>query len=70
MGKVLLVRMLARAGLHLGVTTVGRMLKEHGAVPEGAAEALIAVDIVQGKVVTAKHPGHSAGGSWSPTSHR
>jgi putative transposase len=78
MGKVRIAQMLARAGLHLGVTTVGRMLKEEEPVPEDAAEALIEVAIVQGRVVTAKHPGHvwhvdlttvpTWGGFWVPWS--
>jgi putative transposase len=53
MGKVRIAQVLARAGLHLGVTTVGRILKETGPVPEETAE-IVPVEV---RHVTAKHPG-------------
>jgi putative transposase len=53
MGKVRIAQVLARAGLHLGITTVGRILKETGPVPEEAAEDVS----VEARHVTAKHPG-------------
>jgi len=37
MGKTRIAQILARAGLHLGVTTVGRILKETEPMPEDAA---------------------------------
>ncbi len=51
MGKVKIAETLCRAGLHLGVTTVGRILKEkpHPS-PEDAAPST--------RVVTAKRPNH------------
>jgi len=55
MGKVKIAQALARAGLHLGATTVGRMLKEKPrhttpvADPETASE---------GRIVTAKYSNH------------
>ena len=36
MGKVRIAQVLARAGLHLGVTTVGRILKEEQPMPDDA----------------------------------
>lgn len=54
LGKVRIAQMLARAGLHLGVTTVGRMLKRDLSKDDVAAEAPPTV----GNVVTAKHPNH------------
>jgi transposase InsO family protein len=52
MGKARIAPVLARAGLHLGVTTVGRMLKEIEPVPEEMAT----LDVVETRVVTARHP--------------
>ena len=52
MGKVKIAQMLARAGLHLSVTTVGRMLKEP---PHPAPKR---VGVSTGRVVTAKRPNH------------
>ncbi len=40
MGKKRIAQFLARAGLHLGVTTVGRMLKEKARLPKPAASAM------------------------------
>jgi len=55
MGKARIARVLARAGLHLGVTTVGRILKSD----EPLADV---VDQAEGqittRVVTAKYPNH------------
>jgi transposase InsO family protein len=54
MGKVKIAQTLARAGLHLGATTVGRILKEKPRHTT-AAESKNTND---GRVVTAKYPGH------------
>jgi transposase InsO family protein len=53
MGKARIAQVLARAGLHLGVTTVGRMLRDTEPKPEETA----ALDVVETRVVTAKRPG-------------
>ena len=53
MGKARIAQVLARAGLHLGVTTVGRMLRDTEPIPEETA----ALDVVETRVVTAKRPG-------------
>ena len=54
MGKKKLAETLARAGLHLGTTTVGRILKEEPApTPQTAKDSETA-----GRVVTAKRPNH------------
>ncbi len=51
MGKVKIAETLCRAGLHLGVTTVGRILREYPQPsPEDAAPST--------RVVTAKRPNH------------
>ena len=52
MGKKKLAETLARAGLHLGTTTVGRMLKEKPARPPALEEEADSTD----RVVTAKYP--------------
>jgi transposase InsO family protein len=72
MGRVRIAQVLARAGLHLGVTTVGRILKETEPVPEEAAEIVS----VETRHVTAKSPGEiwhidlttvpTAAGFWVP----
>ena len=54
MGKVKIAEILARAGLHLGVTTVGRILKEKPVpTPKPAQKAK-----TTGRVVTSKYPNH------------
>ena len=54
MGKVKIAQTLARAGLHVGATTVGRMLKDKPAPrPQLSEEALSA-----NRVVTSKYPNH------------
>ncbi len=71
MGKVKIAEILARAGLHLGATTVGRMLKndeetadlsqDPGSAPEPAADIAAdsdAAGATNGRVVTAKRPNH------------
>jgi transposase InsO family protein len=62
MGKVKIAQTLARAGLHLGVTTVGRMLKDGagGQPPRPTQDRDPSMGEIQGKprVVTAKYPGH------------
>jgi len=71
MGKVKIAETLCRAGLHLGVTTVGRILKEAPqSDPEDAAPST--------RVVTAKRPNHvwhvdltavpTSMGFWAPSS--
>ena len=59
MGKAKIAQILARAGLHMGVTTVGRILKERSTedmgeetFPDDGAE------VVKTCVVTARYPGH------------
>jgi transposase InsO family protein len=54
MGKRMLARTLARAGLHLGTTTVGRILKEKPVPPPPTTEQAEST----GRVVTAKRPNH------------
>ena len=73
MGKVRIAQTLARAGLHMGATTVGRMLHEEPAGPEpagtpdageedpaaaGDGMAGQCADASVGRVVTAKRPNH------------
>ncbi|MGI9284209.1 MAG: transposase [Pseudomonadales bacterium] len=69
MGKVKITETLCRAGLHLGVTTVGRILKEAPQPePENAA--------LSTRIVTAKRPNHvwhvdltavpTSAGFWAP----
>jgi putative transposase len=78
MGKKRIAQSLARAGLHLGVTTVGRMLKEKGRPPR-AAESAVAAAVVQGRAlrpVVSKYPNHvwlvdltvvpTTAGFWAP----
>jgi len=59
MGKMKIAQILARAGLHLGVTTVGRILKEQ---PTEYIDGEIAseddVEVLKPRIVTAKYPGH------------
>ena len=76
LGKVKLAQILARAGLHLGVTTVGRFLKAPPSQPKPAAapEEQAKGDGTP-RVVTAKRPNHvwhvdltsvPVGGFWVP----
>jgi transposase InsO family protein len=52
MGKVRIANTLCRAGLHLGATTVGRILQEeHWPIPDGDAQ-------LSAQVVGANRPGH------------
>ncbi len=70
LGKVKIAQMLCRAGLHLGATTVGRILKESPRPTPRKASA------ATGRVVTAKRPNHvwhidltavpTGGGFWAP----
>ena len=46
MGKARIAEILARAGLHLDVTTVGRMLEETDPMPEEAATLRPSPDLV------------------------
>jgi hypothetical protein len=52
MGKVRIAHVLARAGLHLGVTTVGRMLRAKGPVAEEVASSIL----VKEKRIVAMRP--------------
>jgi putative transposase len=54
MGKRMLAQTLARAGLHLGTTTVGRILKEKPVPPPQTTERAESTR----RVVTAKRPDH------------
>ena len=56
MGKVKIAETLCRAGLHLGATTVGRMLKEPSRRPAKPKHARTADST--GRVVFARYPGH------------
>jgi transposase InsO family protein len=63
MGKVKIAQTLARAGLHLGSSTVGRILREESVLHEPPPIAKdgdsIAADVGQPtRVVTAKYPNH------------
>ena len=72
MGKVRIADTLARAGLHLGATTVGRILKEERIPDPGDDE------YPRGHVVTARYPNHvwhvdltvvpNSSGFWTPWS--
>lgn len=53
MGKARIAQVLARACLHLGVTTVGRMLRETEPMSADAAT----LDVIETRVGTARHPG-------------
>jgi len=55
MGKVKIAQTLARAGLHLGATTVGRILEEK---PRHEPSATETETTSKGCIVTAKYPGH------------
>ena len=55
MGKVKIAQTLARAGLHLGATTVGRMIKEKS---RPMAPAAVAGTNGKPRIVTARYPGH------------
>ena len=78
LGKVKIAQILARAGLHLGVTTVGRMLKakDKKAPPSKSDSSVTAEDAKPSeRVVTAKRPNHvwhvdltavPLGGFWVP----
>jgi len=72
LGKIKIAQLLARAGLHLGVATVGRMLKE---APQPVPPAEDDDTTGKHRVVTAKYLGHvwhtdltavpTAPGSWT-----
>ena len=55
LGKVRIAQVLARAGLHIGVTTVGRILKREVTKDDIAVEEAVAAT---GRVVSAKAPNH------------
>lgn len=54
LGKVKIAQVLARAGLHLGVTTVGRMRRDQPKPAPAKPEPMPSVS----RIVTAKHPNH------------
>lgn len=54
MGKVRIAQVLARAGLHLRATTVGRILKETDPIPEDVAGA---ADVIEVRQLMANEPG-------------
>ncbi len=60
MGKVKIAQTLARAGLHLGATTVGRILKEESVryEPPLAVKDGDSISTEPARVVTAKYPNH------------
>ena len=60
MGKKRIAQVLARAGLHLGSTTVGRMLKQQPDLNEPAEEALTIEESlpVSSDAIKAKRPNH------------
>ncbi len=74
LGKVRIAQMLARAGLHLGASTVGRMLKRDCSKDDVVIEQESGT--VTGSVVTTNRPGHIwhvdlttvpiSGGFWVP----
>ena len=53
MGTERMAQVLARAGLHLGATTIRRMVRENGGPPEDDAE------VTTRRRVVAKYPGHT-----------
>ena len=55
MGKVKIAQTLARAGLHLGTTTVGRMLKQK---PRHKPSVSTPEAVAEERIVTAKYAGH------------
>ncbi len=55
MGKVKIAQTLARAGLHLGTTTIGRILKEK---PYRKPSETPPEPTGEGRIVTAKYPNH------------
>jgi transposase InsO family protein len=55
MGKVKIAQTLARAGLHLGSTTIGRVLKEE---PHHEPSTTDGETTSERRIVTAKYPGH------------
>jgi transposase-like protein len=59
MGKVRRAQLLARAGLHLGATTIARIWKETEPLPGDVCAGAPEIDAVTTCVVTAKHPGHT-----------
>ena len=60
MGKVKIAQTLARAGLHLGATTVGRMLKEPASSPPpgGDEPCRRGAPDARKRIVTARYPNH------------
>jgi transposase InsO family protein len=59
MGRVRIAQILARAGLHLGATTIDRIVRETEPLSEDTSAAVPEIDVVGTRVVTAKYPGHT-----------
>lgn len=60
MGKEQIANILARAGLHIGATTVERSLKDQPTIQDQEAVAILEEDEpLQSRVVTSKYPGHT-----------
>ncbi len=59
MGKVRMAQVLARAGLHLGATTIARISTETEPLSDDALGAATEIDALTTRVVTAKYPGHT-----------
>ncbi len=75
MGKVKIAETLARAGLHLGATTVGRMLKQKHRPKLPTSGPTDPEPVTKQRIVTAKYPNHvwhvdltvaPIGGFWTP----
>ncbi|MBK8977676.1 MAG: DDE-type integrase/transposase/recombinase [Planctomycetes bacterium] len=76
LGKLRIAQVLARAGLHLGTTTVGRMLRSPSAADDVEQALLIDEQSAEPRRVTAKYPDHvwhvdltvvpTAAGFWVP----
>ena len=58
MGKVKIAETLARAGLHLGATTVGRMLKQKHRPKLPTSGPTDPEPVTKQRIVTAKYPNH------------
>lgn len=58
MGKKRIAQVLANAGLHLGTTTVGRMLRRQPESTDPAEEALTIAEPIAGCAITATRPNH------------
>lgn len=76
MGKARIAQTLARAGLHLGASTVKRMLERRATAPLPPPKPRPTTESRSGRVVSAKYPHHvwnvdltevpTSGGRWAP----